>query len=309
MDFQPVCGSQVFGPMGAFRSIGVAIVLVAAVPAAAQPWKDAYERGDIFRALDMLEPLVFERDPMNDPKLDPMAPLYLATYFVNGWRVKADPVMACSLAFLAGRTADEQGRYPKPLKLALAALEEKTCGTLNSEQRLDAYASVGCPNIGQAGQTIRFGDGSWVELTPRRAILDQPGRRTEVELGRGCAQQVLPAWHRKLVPPPGAAGHPRQLLELLAWYSSVVKGERRRTLHWTAWEVFDGALVPTAAEIVANEPGSAWPERPVPESVRFDFRFTGEGEVEYTFTTAAGERKRGALRPYDDVARSALRRP
>lgn len=289
----------------------LALVLFAAAPAQGQAWKDAYETGDVFRALDLLQPLVFEpTDPArHELEIDPMAPLYLATYYVNGWRVQKDPVMACGLTMLARRAADMRGRYPEPMKLAVQALEEKTCVLLSQDQQLDALMLGGCPNIGLAGQTVHLDDGGWVETTQRKFIVDQGGRRTEVEISMTCAQHVLPLRYRKLVPPTGATGHPRDLVQLFAWHSGIVKGERRRQLMWMAWEVVEGAIEPSAGEWVADQPGSAWPAQPVPELVQFEFRFTRAGEVEYLIVNAAGERKRGQLRPYDELLKAARATP
>lgn len=289
------------------------LVLLAAAPAEAQRWKEAYETGDIFRALDMLQPLVFEPPDLAhfERTLDPMAPLYLATYYVNGWRVQRDPVTACGLTMMARRAADMQGRYPEPMKLALGALEEKTCALLSGEQRLDALMiGGGCPNVGLAGQTVHLEGGGWVEITQRKFIVDQDGRRTEADIAIPCAQHVLPARYRRLVPLQGGAGHARDLVQLFAWYSGIVKGERRRHLMWSVWEVVDGAILPSAIEFIVDEPGSAWPVRPVPDLVQFEFRFQEGGEVEYVVVNAAGERRTGQLRTYEDLlkdARSASR--
>ena len=286
------------------------VLMLAAAPANAQSWKTAYETGDIFRALDLLQPLVFEAiafDRVPERGLDPMAPLYLATYYVNGWRVEKDPVIACALV-LTGRTAAEvQGRYPEPMTLALQALEEKTCAVLTSDQRADAMASHGCFNLGLAGQTVHLEGGGWVETTRQTFIVDQAGRRTEVPISMPCAQHVLPLRYRRLVAPAGKSGHPRDIVQVFAWYSTVRNGELRRALMCTMWEVVDGTILSSASETLVDEPGSAWPQRPVPDLVQFDFRYTRGGEVEYHVVNAAGERQKGELRPYDDLIKAARR--
>jgi len=289
-----------------------AVMLAAPSVAGAQPWKDAYERGDVFRALDMLQPLVFEADTTAhvERELDPLAPLYLATYYVNGWRVRKDLVTACGLTMLARRAADMQARDPEPAKQAIEALDQRTCAVLSDQQRVDAMmVGGGCPNIGLAGQIVELEDGGWVEVLQRTFVVDRAGRRTEAEIALPCAQQVLPVRYRKLVPSSGSAGHPRELVQLFAWYSGMVKGERRRGLLWIVWEVVDGVMEPSAAEWVADEPGSAWPVHPVPDLVQFDFRFRRDGEVEYFVTNAAGERKRGELRRYADLVKAAGKAP
>jgi hypothetical protein len=298
--------------MGTSVPVILFAVLLAGAPAGAQEWKQAYETGDVFRALDILQPLVFEAagNPRFEHDLDPMAPLYLATYYVNGWRVEKDPVIACGLAMLARNTANMQGRFPEPMKFALEAVEEKTCALLSAEQRLDALmAGGGCPNLGLAGQTVHLEGGGWVEITQRKFIVDQGGRRTEVEISMPCAQHVLPLRYRKLVPPPGSPGHARDLVQMFAWYSGVSKGERSRGLMCTIWEVVDGTILRSAVETVADEPGSAWPLRPVPDLVQFEFKYAPSGEVEYNVVNAAGQRTKGDLRPYDDLVKEARRSP
>jgi hypothetical protein len=77
----------------------------------------------------------------------------------------------------------------------------------------------------------------------------------------------------------------------------------------TIWEVVNGTILPSAAETVAHEPGSAWPLRPVPDLVQFEFRYAPGGEVEYNVVNAAGERTKGQLRAYDDLVKAARQSP
>ncbi|HSL22287.1 MAG TPA: hypothetical protein VK886_12185 [Vicinamibacterales bacterium] len=274
----------------------------------AQQWKELYDSGDVFRALPILQPLVFEAEPIQHD-LDPMAPLYLATYYMNGWGVEKDPLFACGLGMAAQHAAHMRPRYPEPLRLAIDAFVEKTCSQLSGEDRSAAILVANCPNVGLRGQMLQLGNGSWLEITRKGFVIDyveQPGETPLVLGPGGCAQHVLPARATSVPLPDGRARH---FVELFAWVSGRQRddgtpgpgGQLGRALFWTVYEVVEGGIEPVGGTGVAQEPGSAWPAPPFPEKVRTTFRAIENGEVSCTVRDAAGKEKTEMLRSQADV--------
>jgi hypothetical protein len=281
------------------------LLLVPSV-SASQTWRERYDRGELFDALHQLQPLVFEAEPLGRD-LDPMAALYLATYYMNGWGVERDPLVACGLLWSASFAAQTRP-FNEPVSAAVMALQEKTCAGLSSGER-DVASQLGhCPAIGLSHQTVDLGDGMWLEASRKGFVVDRHGQRSESPLVMApttCAQHVLPLRARKLSPPTGSPAPARQLVEIFSWIAGTREGERHRGLMWTVLEIVEGAVVFVAAEPLAEEPGSAWPLRPIPEMVKIGFSWMGDGQVHYAVLTAAGERKEGTLRPYEEVLRAA----
>jgi hypothetical protein len=286
----------------------VFLSLSLSAPAQGQDWKQSYESGDYFRALSILQPLVFESWFPQEP-VDPLAPLYLSSFYANGWSVERDPVIACALVTHSHRMTMMKSFYPQAVKDAIMALVEKTCSVLSSEAAAAALAISTCPNHGLAGQSLQLSNG-WIEITHSKLIVDAAGKRNEwprdESIGTLCAQHVLPIQVTQLRSPDGA--RTRQILQVFMWLSTRPNGEKWRALEWRTYEVVAGSVELMGGEILVGEPGSAWPVRPVPDGASPRLRFNAAGEMEYTVTHPGGQRKTVMMMPHEHVLKKALAR-
>jgi hypothetical protein len=284
----------------------LACLLAAAPPAAAQDWKEKYDRGDLAGALQVLQSLVFEAEPFSEA-VDAAAALHLASYYMNGWLVERDPLVACGLLWSASAAA-QMRQFNEPLSAAIGALQEKVCGPLGPERIGIAVQLAHCPNFGLS-QVLDLGDGAWLEASREGFVVDRNGRRIESDIAAmpmTCAQHVLPLRASRLSAGPGRPE--RLIVEMFAWRSGTREGQRHRELSWMAWEVVAGVVAPVAAAALAEEPGSAWPMPPVPKDLRIVFAATPDGEWRYSVRTGSGEAKQGILRSYRDVLEAARQR-
>ena len=90
--------------MRAAIALTILSVLGIRADAVAQPWREAYERGDVVRAMALLETLVFDR-PWTEMLPDEKAAEALAMIYTAGRGVPQDRILACSLLDLAARAA------------------------------------------------------------------------------------------------------------------------------------------------------------------------------------------------------------
>jgi hypothetical protein len=178
-----------------FAVTALFLCLTLSAPARGQDWKQLYESGDYFRALAILQPLVFESRFPQEP-VDPLAPLYLSSFYANGWSVERDPVIACALVTHSHMAAMMRSFYPPAVKDAIEALVDKTCGALSSEERVAAVSLTTCPNMGLAGQMVQLGERGWIEITHSKLVVDAHGQRRvwprDEAIATFCAQHVLP---------------------------------------------------------------------------------------------------------------------
>ena len=250
----------------------VVFALVCAFPAvaSAQAWADSYRAGDYETTVDLLHAAVSKAS--GNPAFDePAPPQLLATMYARGQGVAANPVMACSLARLAGLATQmrvvpgEDGRSYQARLDASEAFLHRHCDLLAHDDRVTADLAVGCFAFGMPEEAIPFG-GQTVRIG-RRGVSVADSDEQPWEL-MGCPQLVARVRTTSLVPPPDAAPgvKPRYFIETFLWVGGMKDGVPFYSLNWDVYEVRDKRILffMVAQNLVTR---SAWPGRGLPAEI------------------------------------------
>ena len=228
--------------------------------AAAQAWREAYDRKEFTKAAALLESLVFR------PFVDPLAPQSetfpnaeaterLATMYLQGVGVPVDRVLACTLFFHASRSAMYEHGMSLPAlyeRLARSKMKvsdmprppagpdprfdrqrEEVCGALSADEEQEAGDLMSCVRFGPDLQAFTLDSGHWVQIS-RRGILvhyrdaDRQHYLTPWPL---CGQRFTHARHVR-VAPKAAGGRARHFLELFSSMLKVDAMPMRRVPGW-----------------------------------------------------------------------------
>lgn len=257
--------------------------------ASAQPWREAYDRGDVTTAAALLHAIVLERS--HDEMFPPVdAAIQLATMYANGLGVRPDRIRACALFFLADRAKATKPHLQPETTLA-ARLYRQHCEFLSEDERVEALTLASGFRYGLEAQTFTLGPGHRVEIDRRAFTVHYAGvsRSDDVWAPLGWAQQVALVRHTRVDPPPDAGElKARHFLEFYYWLSSRIQGRIRRTLEWELEEIVGAELTGRSSEVLVQDDKSAWPPADVPSDVRnVSFRMLKTGEVRWQFDGAA----------------------
>lgn len=233
--------------------------------AAAQPWREAYTRGDYRKAADLMHPIVV--DPETVLPADPAVAEYLAVMYARGQGVPRDPVLACSLARFANKTAEVQSQDYIEATTRTARLADEHCSQLSDDDRRVASGIMGCFRFGLQEQVLELG-GRRVYVGRLGILLEGANPPTSVSDGTlDCAQQFAQVRAATIEPPrdaaPGVAA--RHFIEVFAWFEA--RGKFQRGLMWHVYELQGETLQPVLAELLLNKPGLDWAPPGLPREI------------------------------------------
>lgn len=276
--------------------LAAAIVLATSVRVSgADSWKDAYQRGDYAAAATLLQRAVFE-PAGNTRAVDIAALKHLALLYAEGKGVERDAVLACGLLRVHAVQATTAPRAGAAARKDAAALVERYCMPLTPAQRAAGFAAMSCPRVGmQRGARLALEPDWTIQFNDRSATIARNGETREQPLPGDlvCRSQVLLVRHSQLDAAGGRSPAARHVVELVTLQSGWRAGAIVRALIWQLYEV-RGLSLDLAAVQRWEEPGSAWPAPPLPESLArgVSFALRGSGEIEYEIVDAPPRRGR-----------------
>jgi len=246
--------------------------LVCLFPAvgSAQAWADSYRAGDYDKAADLLHAAVSKAagNPAFD---DSQSAEALATMYARGQGAPANPIMACSLARLAGLATQMRvvpGEDPYGYNARMAGSEafvHRHCDPLAHDDRVTADKAVGCFGFGMPEETIAFG-GQNVRIG--RGGISIAGSNEEPWDLMACPQLVARVRTSSIAPPADAAPNvkTRYFIETFMWVPGNSDGAQVYSLNWDVYEVRDGRIwFYMVAQGMATRAG--WPERGLPAEI------------------------------------------
>jgi len=256
--------------MPAVRLFVFALLCACPTVASAQAWADPYRAGDYEKAIDLLHAAVSKVS--DNPAFDePESPALLATMYARGEGVAANPVMACSLARLAGAATQmrvvpgEDGPSYQARMDASGAFVHRHCDPLAPDDRATAERAIGCFAFEMPEETIAFG-GQTVRVGRRGVSVT--GADEEVWELMGCPKLVARVRTTSLVPPSDAAPgvKPRHFIETFMWVRVLKDGVPSYSLNWDVYEVAGKRIrfLMVAQDLVTR---TAWPGRGLPAEI------------------------------------------
>jgi hypothetical protein len=257
--------------------LAAVIVLTTGAPVSADTWSTAMKRGDFAAAATLLQRAVFEHPGAQTP--DPDAIKQLALLYGDGKGLERDPVLACGLLRAHAIATAGRPRVTAAARRAASELVERYCSALPAPQRAAAFAAMACPRIGmKRGTTITLEPGWTIQFNDRSATVTRAGEWREQPLAGDllCRAQVMRVHHTPLVSGSGSSPGLRHLIELVTVQSSWRNGAVNRELVWHLYEV-RGLELDLAAVQRWQEPGSAWPAPPLPDTLAGGATFTVHG--------------------------------
>jgi hypothetical protein len=248
------------------------IVLATTASASAQPWRDAYARGDYDAVAAVLQPVVanlMEYERSGDP--EPAS--VLATMFAQGRGVERDPILACALA----RAAAMAARMAPPNRSATfetyrtrqvwgEQFEATHCSFLSEEDRQASFQAMGCYGFGLTAQVVDVG--------PYRVYLTRSGPSLEPWAGErpaqvGCFSMIAGVRVTSLLPPGDAAPDvdPRHFVELFGWQPMFGRAAQPIAygLAWIAYEIAPTGVLPAEPQTLVVS--SQWPRAGLPQEI------------------------------------------
>jgi hypothetical protein len=245
-------------------------------------WTTAVKRGDFAAAATLLQRAVFEHPGTQAP--DPAAVKQLALLYGEGKGVERDPVLACGLLRAHAIATAGRPRGTVAARKAATDLVERFCAPLPPAQRAAAFAAMSCPRIGlQRGSIMALEPGWSIQFNDRSATITRYGETREQPLAGDllCRAQVMRVRHTPLSTPTGSADALRHMIEFVTVQSSWHSGSVNREIVWQLYEV-RGLELDLAAVQRWQEPGSAWPAPPLPDTLAGGAAFKVHGaDIEY----------------------------
>ncbi|MGH9314193.1 MAG: carboxypeptidase-like regulatory domain-containing protein [Vicinamibacterales bacterium] len=268
--------------------IVLTILCLLAIPtgAAAQPWRDAYNRGDFAKAAELLQPIVFNL-PALETFPDPTAAEHLAKLYAGGLGVPADRVMACSLLDLASRSARFQSRIDRP-NVQLEKLRDDVCAALSVEDDLEAKEILGCYMPGLERQAHALDAGHWVQISRRGIRVHYREAELLYPLPQiSCGQRFAIVRYTRVDPVQANGVAPRHFLEFFVSFSRSSYMLSHRLLFWQLLEIVGRSVEHRGTEMLLDGPGVASPDALVPASMeKVTLKMLEGGEVTWQFDQA-----------------------
>ena len=267
-------------------------LVVVSATASAQTWTQAYEAKDYRKAADLLHPLVAQL-ALDPTSADPNPVRRLSIMYSEGLGVPADPVLACSLAYMATMGADAAAakRYLGNVVAYEASVNEvrafytRQCERLSPRDRMLAARSVTCFAFGLRESVLNVGSEA-VRLGRDGVRLAEamPGEPDPIS---GCPTLFARARPLSIQPPPDAAPgvKARHFLEVLGWVASNRENKQPMTytLQWQIYEVVAKTIVPMTVKQFDSSP--RWPRPSVPPDfdARLNLEMIRSGHVHWIF--------------------------
>jgi hypothetical protein len=272
------------------RTPAVAVLMLAwATGAAAQSWREAYDRQDYPTAAAQLQSIVFEHPQGASRYPDPQAIQALAQLYGEGRGVAKNPLTACALSNLGSGAAVYRHGERDPRTIAIQRQVEAYCVPLTAQERRHIVESDGCFQQGPAPTVLLASEHRRIEVSPSRLTVVNRGRPREFGLRPllRCAQQVPIVRYVRVPAPRGSKIGAREFVEIYSWHSTTTNGQRMRSLEWSAVELTPQSPVLRARTVVERGAGSTWPMRPVPDAVASGAKFSmhKSGDVRWQLTS------------------------
>jgi hypothetical protein len=256
-------------------TLTVLYLLAVPVPAAAQAWREAYERGDFPKAVALLEAAVFDATGIFP---EATATEALATLYFFGLGASQDRVLACSLFDLASRAARAQSYFGGP-DVNLERRRDEACQLLGDDERDEASRLVGCPRFGPEPQAYMLEPGHSVEVSRKGIGIHFGGEAYFHQLpDTRCGQRFGLVRYTRV----DVIGDSRHFIELFSFFSHSADPRRQRPHLWQLLEIVDSSVRRRARELLLTDRRAL--EAPVVPTVRL--RPRPDGTVSWRFKDA-----------------------
>jgi hypothetical protein len=253
------------------------LVLLWATTAAAQPWRDDYERQDYPAAAAMLQAMVFEHSPQDGSRYPEFRAIQtLAQLYAGGQGVARDPLTACALSNLGSGAAVYQFGERDPRTAAIQRQVEDHCMPLTADERREAMQAAGCFQPGPAARVLYESGTYRIAMGRSTLTVTSHGRTRHHALAPllRCPQQVALARHARVRPPKGSKVPVRDFVEIYSWHSTIKDGRPLRSLEWSVIELTSQTAAIRARTVLERAEGSTWPARDVPAELSRPVKFT-----------------------------------
>ena len=283
--------------MAVLRVLAILALCAFPSPGWAQPWADAYRKGDYQTAASLLHPIVLEPF-LNISFTDPAPARHLAVMYARGLGVATDPIAACALAqiaeiatnMVAPQFAHSFAAYEEVRKEGARLLHD-LCDGLGESDRLAAGRSVGCLSFGMPEEVVTVG-GTAVRVS-RGGIRVVGAADQDAAPDLVCAHVVSRVRPVTIAPPADAAPgvEARHFVEMFAWHAGhEPRGPGLRyLLNWRLYEVRGQHVGPVAVQILDRS--DHWPTGLPPEiDGRFSLDMIRSGHVRWRIEGAPPRR-------------------